>query len=101
MGVCYSRGDTELKASFGKGNEFHTNSPVEEFNKRYFEIQMDYDNKFEVFEGMSLLFLYWYHSHIRIEKKKELEQNETHFDSVNYIFIQCISFIILKKFNSI
>ena len=82
MGGCFSRGHTELKASFGQGNEVFNNSPREEFNKRYFEVSMDCDDKFQVFEGMTLLFLYWYYMYEKEQKKIEQEKNDMEYDTV-------------------
>ena len=84
MGACYSNGHTELKASFGKGSEVSSNSPVEEFNKRFFEIGINYDNKFEVLEGITLLFLYWYRKHEKeMKKQRERAANDKEYDTVN------------------
>lgn len=82
MGTCFSRGHTELKASFGKGNEFYQNSPVEEFNKRFFEVPIDYDNKYEVYEAINLLFLFWYNDFYKKEQKRKREENEKLFETV-------------------
>lgn len=83
MGMCFTRGDTELKASFGMGNEYYYKEASGEFDKKYFEIPMNCNDKFQVYEGMNLIFLYWYRMHLALEKKRQDEQNEFQTETVS------------------
>lgn len=91
MGTCFTRGDIELKAPFGMGSEFYFKEASGEFDKKYFEVSMDCSDKFQVYEGMNLIFLYWYKLHLINEKKRE-EESETQADAVSP-FIAPVLFI--------